>query len=32
VPHCHGWLALDARGQWYMRDERMQAAGAVPAA
>ena len=27
VPHCHGWLALDARGQWYMRDERTQAAG-----
>ena len=27
VPHCHGWLALDARGQWYMRDDRVQAAG-----
>ena len=24
VPHCHGWLALDARGDWYMRDERVQ--------
>lgn len=30
VPHCHGWLALDARGDWYMRDERIQAAGAFP--
>jgi hypothetical protein len=27
VPHCHGWLGLDARGQWYMRDDRAQAAG-----
>jgi hypothetical protein len=25
VPHCYGWLALDARGQWRMRDERCQA-------
>jgi hypothetical protein len=31
VPACHGWLALDARGQWYMRDERVQAAGPFPA-
>jgi Protein of unknown function (DUF2946) len=30
VPHCFGWLALDARGDWYMRDERIQAAGAFP--
>ena len=30
VPHCHGWLALDARGDWYMRDDRVQAAGAFP--
>jgi hypothetical protein len=30
VPHCHGWLALDARGDWYMRDERIQHAGAFP--
>ena len=30
VPHCYGWLALDARGHWYMRDERVQAAGAFP--
>ena len=28
VPACYGWLGLDARGQWYMRDERAQAAGA----
>jgi hypothetical protein len=27
VPHCHGWLALDARGDWYMRDDRVQALG-----
>ena len=31
VPACHGWLALDARGDWYMRDERVQAAGPFPA-
>ncbi len=24
VPHCYGWLALDARGYWRMRDERAQ--------
>jgi hypothetical protein len=30
VPHCFNWLALDARGDWYMRDERIQAAGAFP--
>lgn len=24
VPHCHGWLALDARGYWRMRDEHAQ--------
>lgn len=27
VPDCLGWLGLDARGQWYMRDERTQALG-----
>lgn len=27
VPHCYGWLGLDARGDWYMRDDRTQAAG-----
>lgn len=30
VPACHGWLALDARGDWYMRDDRVQAAGPFP--
>ncbi len=25
VPHCYGWLMLDARGAWRMRDERSQA-------
>jgi hypothetical protein len=24
VPHCYGWLALDARGNWRMRDDRAQ--------
>ena len=24
VPDCFGWLALDARGAWRMRDERAQ--------
>lgn len=27
VPACYGWLGLDARGQWFMRDDRTQAAG-----
>jgi hypothetical protein len=27
VPDCYGWLGLDARGDWYMRDDRTQAAG-----
>ena len=31
VPHCHGWLGLDARGQWYMRDDQTQAAGVFAA-
>ncbi len=31
VPHSHGWLGLDARGDWYLRDEQVQAAGAFPA-
>ena len=30
VPHCHGWLALDTRGDWYMRDDRVRAAGPFP--
>jgi hypothetical protein len=28
VPHCYGWLGLDARGAWRMRDERAQHFGA----
>jgi len=31
VPHCYGWMALDARGDWYLRDEPTQAAGPFPA-
>lgn len=27
VPDCFGWLGLDRRGQWHMRDERAQALG-----
>ncbi len=30
VPDCYGWLGLDARGNWYMRDDRVQAAGPFP--
>lgn len=30
VPHCYGWLALDARGHWSMRDDRIRAAGPFP--
>ena len=28
VPHCSGWLGLDARGRWWLRDETAQALGA----
>ncbi|SDC31032.1 DUF2946 family protein [Paraburkholderia lycopersici] len=28
VPHCTGWLLLDARGNWRMRDEAAQALNA----
>jgi hypothetical protein len=28
VPDCYGWLGLDDRGQWLMRDDRVQALGA----
>ena len=28
VPACYGWLGLDARGDWYMRDEETQTKGA----
>jgi len=31
VPACSGWLGLDARGQWFMRDAAAQAAGAFAA-
>lgn len=27
VPHCYGWLGLDARGAWRMRDQRTQELG-----
>jgi hypothetical protein len=27
VPDCYGWLGLDARGNWFMRDDRTQALG-----
>lgn len=27
VPYCYHWLALDARGNWRMRDERAQHLG-----
>jgi hypothetical protein len=29
VPHCTGWLLLDRRGDWRMRDDAAQAAGAL---
>lgn len=31
VPACYGWLGLDARGDWYLRDDAAQAAGAFQA-
>jgi len=27
VPACYGWLGLDARGNWYLRDDSAQARG-----
>lgn len=27
VPHCYGWLGLDGRGNWYLRDDAAQAQG-----
>jgi hypothetical protein len=27
VPDCYGWLGLDARGNWYMRDDQVQVLG-----
>lgn len=32
VPHCFGWLGLDDRGDWYMRDDAVQAQGPFPQA
>lgn len=32
VPYCYGWLALDARGGWYLRDDQIQATGPFPQA
>lgn len=32
VPHCYGWLGLDARGRWYLRDDAVQAQGPFPQA
>ncbi|CAG9259838.1 conserved hypothetical protein [Burkholderia diffusa] len=29
VPHCTGWLLLDRRGEWRLRDDAAQAAGAL---
>lgn len=28
VPDCYGWLGLDSRGQWWMRDDPVQNLGA----
>lgn len=30
VPDCRGWLGLDMRGQWWLRDAQVQAQGAFP--
>lgn len=30
VPYCYGWLGLDARGRWYLRDDAVQARGEFP--
>jgi hypothetical protein len=30
VPDCYGWLGLDARGNWYLRDEATQLRGNFP--
>lgn len=27
VPDCYGWLGLDARGNWFLRDDQAQALG-----
>lgn len=30
VPACYGWLGLDARGRWFLRDDAVQACGPFP--
>ncbi|MFN7855030.1 MAG: DUF2946 family protein [Acidovorax sp.] len=30
VPACRGWLGLDARGHWFLRDDATQACGPFP--
>jgi hypothetical protein len=30
VPNCRGWLGLDARGNWWLRDAETQAQGGFP--
>ncbi len=30
VPDCYGWLGLDSRGHWYLRDADAQAEGSFP--
>jgi hypothetical protein len=30
VPDCFGWLGLDARGDWYLRDDHVQSKGRFP--
>ncbi|WP_416546915.1 DUF2946 family protein [Limnohabitans sp. DCL3] len=32
VPDCYGWLGLDSRGQWHMRDDRVQSLGSYQSA
>jgi len=32
VPDCYGWLGLDSRGQWHMRDDRVQDSGSFQSA
>lgn len=29
VPDCHGWLSLDARGNWRLKDERVEHRGLI---
>ncbi len=32
VPDCYGWLGLDARGNWFMRDDKAQLLGSFTSA